>query len=307
MQKALLAACLFLALTVNAHAASTVAKVIDRVGHAQATVGGERRPADILLRLSAGDEIRLEPAAMLRLQFFCDGHWETARGPCSIRLAASQAQLVSGARNRLTRGETSPLLNAPAGNLERMGGILQRAATTVTLTMPHALTNTPHFTWKTASRQPCQLTVLSRPDGTELWTTTSSSGDAIYDGPHLAPDTVYSWRVTTSDGGIDTGVTTGFVILSPASLREVEDARAAARKLIDQKPDDVAPYVLLLDFYAENYMLEEAIQAGLEAVSMRPRDAGLHAALARLYRELPDNNAAGKEQEQARELEAPSK
>ena len=50
-------------------------------------------------------------------------------------------------------------------------------------------------------------------------------------------------------------------------------------------------------------MLEEAVEAGLAACALRPRDLGLHKALARLYGEMGDFTKTAQEEGLVYELE----
>lgn len=277
------------------------AKILDLVGPGDVLSGGRTTPARILLRLCPGDEIRLPKGSRARLVYFSDQHWEELRGPCSVRVGALKGQRLSGPSGSL-RALTSSgaALNAPEGNLEKFGGSSIRGAGDPRPTMKHALVGTPRFAWESAGSGPFRVEVFPAQGGQAVWTATTTARDLEYTGPALEPDVVHAWTLSSGGGLPRTGT---FVILSAKSQEEVLRGERAGRALVARNPEDPAGYVMLADFYADFYLLEEAVEAIGQALALRPREVGLHRALARLYGQMGDPARAKQEEEAAGELE----
>lgn len=303
-----IALCLLCSVAVSAPA-PRVAKVLDVVGRGEVLQRGKVVPVRTLLRLDESDEISLPRAARVRLVYASDQHWEALLGPCRVRVTAQRGRLISGHPQALRRiSASSPALNAPVGNLERMGGLTFRSLNPgVRPTMKHAVVGPPRFTWETAEVGPFEVNVFQS-GGTggasPQWTGRTEGRELLYSGPALPEDRIHGWSVTVRPAGLQptfSRVQPGwtFAVLSPRSQAEVARGEQVARALLEASPEDPAGYVMLLDFYADHYMLEEAVQAGLDALSRRPDDAGIHLALARLYAEMGDLDRAAAARERA--------
>ncbi len=293
------------------------AKVVDVVGRAEAIHKGLPQPLRILQRLLEADEIRLPHGANARLVYFADNHWEELRGPCRVQVTARQGRLLSGKPGSLVRrSSVSEPLNAPEGNLDRLGGTkFRRVLDTVRSTMKHAVIGVPRFTWESAVPGPFEVKVHplgSTQDADLIWTGQTEARELLYGGPTLQEDLVHTWSVAPLS--VKCPVTRAkmtewqtFAILSPGSQAEVTRGEQAAKALRDANPEDPAVDILLLDFYVDYNMLEEAVAAGLRASALRPRDVGLHQALLKLYQEMGDGTKAAQEEELVRKLECEEK
>ena len=285
-------------------------------GRAEAIHKGLPQPLRILQRLLEADEIRLPHGANARLVYFADNHWEELRGPCRVQVTARQGRLLSGKPGSLVRrSSVSEPLNAPEGNLDRLGGTkFRRVLDTVRSTMKHAVIGVPRFTWESAVPGPFEVKVHplgSTQDADLIWTGQTEARELLYGGPTLQEDLVHTWSVAPLS--VKCPVTRArWTRCRPLrSCRpgpaEVHAGEQGGQALRDANPEDPRSTSCCSISTLTYNMLEEAVAAGLRASALRPRDVGLHQALLKLYQEMGDGTKAAQEEELVRKLECEEK
>ena len=234
--------------------------------------------------LPAGAELEVAPNARISLIFFQDSHLETLTGPCRLQVLDGEGRLVSGEpAQKSVRASTAMRLPSRGQQPETMGGTVQRSNGSPQLARPQG--NPLVFAWS-GSDHPWVVVVSPRDRADEqVWRSPPAEGSVRYAGPELDCDRVYTFELQIPEGGSDEPQPPlrRFMVLSPESLEQV---RAAETELAAAAPDDFSARALMMEVYAERWMLEEAVEAGRAALTLRPRDEGLKEALIRLFKEL---------------------
>ena len=259
----------------------------ERVAMVTDLIGSVRRDGQLVKTLQvlpAGAVLDVAPSARISLIFFQDSHMETLTGPCRIQMLDGEGRLVSGEpAQKSVRASTAMRLPSRGQQPETMGGTVQRSNGYPKLKRPQG--NPPEFVW-TDGDHPWVVIVTPRGQPSEqLWRSPPADGKVRYAGPELDLDRVYTFELQVPGTSSDEPQPPlrRFMLMSPESLAQVQ---AAESELAEAAPDDASARTLMMEVYAEHWMLEEALEAGRAALALRPQDAGLRDAVTRLLKEL---------------------
>lgn len=267
---------LLLASALAAHGASPVAFVADIRGNA--TIEGNGRLA-FLAELRQGTRLLLGSGSMAAVTFAATGAEFTISGPGEFVVTAVEVKAEKGppATRRTVASLPEPSVIARVSQTAT-ASLRMRSVSPVSSPRIGALeypvqtrvaTLHPVHRWRGDSSDAMAHTLtITDASGKEIWKGSAKPG-GTQAGVRLAPETRYSWSVTSSAGSLGEG---GYQTLSSNAIAQVERSRAGALSF----PERVVHALLLQGLGAD----QDARAAWAELARERPDLTGA-AALAR--------------------------
>ena len=118
----------------------------------------------------------------------------------------------------------------------------------------------PEFRWELSQPGAPATLVLFGENGNQIWSVTTTDSSAVLpaDVPDLQPGRIYSLELTADLDGFFFTSTSEFNILEPDRAREIMDR--AEQILIQNMDDDFSLRMLLARHYADNGLMDRAVQ-----------------------------------------------
>lgn len=267
------------------------AVLLDFQGAAEVLVDGKPQKMYPGQPLPRGFELRLPARARTELLLYGEGTIHRLEGPCRVTSDAQGLRWLSGrALPKTPKRRVSQVL-APRGNPNIYGAATARRD--VFPVVKPGLSDRPVLEWHALMPGPFQVSVLDS-DKKLIWEAPPTEEFCLdYAGPPLELDTDYFLMVSAGRAAGDRW----FRVLSPEKEARLESAREEAEKLAQADA-----YVLLMMSYAGEARLEQAVQAGEEALRRQPDSAPTHEFMAWLFEQLGAAPKAREHHRRATEL-----
>lgn len=287
---------LFLLLQYTAvHAADSlkVATVGAIQGTAKRSVdrGKTWKPVEILTELSDGDQLQLENKSSVKVIFYKPPHRETLTGPCRIQIASNNCSLIQGSPDLVKTSSAYKgiqALKSIKSSSQNFAGVeIRNEPDVVNLLSPRGKIAglKPRFQWKPVEKAQEYLLALEDLDGKTILTQTTSNTKIPYpdSSPPLEPGKSYFWNVrATKDKKIIARGSASFKLISGEVYENLKLLKEQTDIEIKENPNDPEPYVVLLTFYMENQLLDEAIDTCEQLLKMKPGDGNVRELMKRL-------------------------
>lgn len=299
----LLALCAFAPLLAAGN--SHPAMLTHREGPVEVKRAGQTKwaKATLMALLGPGDALRAGKDANAVVVFFHDGHREKLLPDTTATVRPTLLQPVGGSRvhapdngkpSRAAGGvvvfkggqKLTALGQSAAGRYGAVGIRDLGYPTLLSPLAPKIRTDRPLFAWTAVAGADTYLLRVMEEDGELLferqWPRTHLQFPP--DVAAVKPQVRYIWSVEARAEGKTLARRQGeFVLLAPASIRQLEREEEAVRRLPPAAPGETTGPILLARLYARYGLTNEAIGALESAVALNPNDAGIHEELGHLY------------------------
>ena len=249
------------------------------------------KPIEILTELSAGDQLTLENKSSVKVIFYNPPHRETLTGPCKVQISSNNCSLIQGSPG-LVKTSTAykgvRALKSIKSSSQNFAGVeIRNEPDVVNLLSPRGKVASlnPRFEWKPVVKAQEYLLTLEDLDGKTIWNQTTSDVQAQYpdSSPPLKPGKSYFWNVRAAkDKKIIARGSASFKLISGEVYENLKLLKEQTGSEVKENPNDPEPYVVLLTFYMENQLLDEAIDTCEQLLKMKPGDGNVRELMSRL-------------------------
>lgn len=299
--------------TVRAETRQAAALVTNTQGDVQIAPQGSRSwaPLKLLSEVAAGDTIQVSKKGQARLVFYHDTHSEILKEGCVVKVSPKSCILEKGKPGSIT--QIQPYKGVRAfqsieASKEKFGGVVVRGGVSgneVHLERPVGTITSlrPLFQWEAIGGAEDYLVKLEDENWETIWEVPSRSNSLPYpeSSQSLTPGATYFWKVgARQNQKVKAWSEDGtFATLSLETQERLRALKEQTDRQIRESPGDPAPYVVLLTFYMEHNLLEDALQACSTLSQMIPGDKSIHYWKGTLYNGMGMKEKAKEEYKKA--------
>lgn len=247
----------------------------------------------VLSELAAGDKIRIGSKGTARIYFYKDTHSEIINAPCTIAITADSCKIEKGEATCVKKVPPYKGIDSAQSikvSNEQFGGFITKQVTVgVNILQPLGaiVEKRPSFQWKAVPRATSYLVTLINEDGDEMWHQTTNETLSPYPASYepLSFGQRYQVKVNAlSDKSVIGKGESRFSLVTLEISEKLKDLKAEIDREIRRDPKDTAPYAVLLAFYMQNGLLEDALKMCSTLCQTDPENADLHYWMSELYR-----------------------
>lgn len=243
----------------------------------------KQQPLFLLSELVDGDKIFVKAKGEAKIVFYKDTHSEIINGPCSVRISKNSCiadKGQSGSVKVLSPYKGIQAIRSIRSSSEKFAGVGIRTVKTldkVCLIRPKGFVASinPTFEWKAFENADSYKVSVEDLDGKQVFSNFAHDSFLQYpkDSPSLQFGISYFWfvKVIKNDRVISIGSDT-FRVIPKEKFDEMTSIREQAQKQLSKDPKDTSPYVVLLAFYMEHGLLDEALDTCSTILKMSPKD-----------------------------------
>lgn len=247
----------------------------------------------VLSELGAGDKIRIGSKSNARIYFYKDTHSEILNSPCTIAITADSCKLEKGEAACVKKVPPYKGIDSSQSikvSNEQFGGFITKQVTVgVDILQPLGAIadKQPSFQWKAVSGATAYKVSLLNEDGDEMWGQTTKDTNLPYPASNESLSFGQRYQVKVNALSDKTVIGKGecrFSIVTLEISEKLKDLKAEVNREIQQAPKDTAPYAVLLAFYMQNGLLEDALKMCSTLCQMDPENADVHYWMSQIYK-----------------------
>ncbi|MHC9538938.1 MAG: tetratricopeptide repeat protein [Vulcanimicrobiota bacterium] len=250
----------------------------------------KKSPLCLLTELSEGDTVIMKGKSNARIVFYADTHSVTLNGPCLVKILSGSCILQEGAPGSIISKEPYrgiKALNSIKASSDKFGGVTTRSSG-ITIISPKGKIATlkPLFQWANVAGV-TQYAVTIIDDKRKVITTLQAGSNSVrYSDlePELNFGSCYYWKVNArlSSGLVEEG-NAAFIVIPRETWDTLKTLNEQAEEQLRETPNDKSPYSVLLAFYMENFLFDEALDTCRKLLSKDSDNRNVHYWMGRIY------------------------
>jgi len=249
------------------YAKGPVALVAGVKGNARLSRAGSKKTATLsmLEELSPGDKLFLGKNTEIRITFYKDTHSEVLKGQCIVEVSGNSIKLLKGSPSSIKvipayKG-IKTLQSIKASSLKYGGTAARKNYIFIHAPRRIVTTTRPTFKWEPLGRNQTYHISLEDRNGRKICDLSTKDNVLEYPGDisSLEHGKAYFFIVSRNKPFFESTTSrTAFQVIDERTDRIMKELKAQVEKQLKENPRDPGPGVVLLTFYLQNNIIEEA-------------------------------------------------
>lgn len=273
-------------------ASKAIAMVAHMEGVAEVVSIGTAKKSSlcVLTELSEGDTVIMKGKSSARIVFYADTHSVILKGPCLVKILSGSCILQEGAPGSIISKEPYrgiKALNSIKASSDKFGGVTTRGRR-ITIISPKGKIASlkPLFLWENADGVTQYAVTISDDKGKAVATLQTGSNSVRYSDlePELNFGSTYFWTVDDSrNPSLASRESAAFSVISRETWDTLKTLNEQAEAQLRENPKDKSPYSILLAFYMENFLFDEALDTCRKLLSKDSDNRNVHYWMGKIY------------------------